>query len=494
MLNKIINFSLHNRLLVMMAGVILLVAGVFTSRQMEVDVFPDLNAPTVVVMTEANGMAAEEVERTVTFPIETAVNGATDVRRVRSSSTSGFSVVWVEFDWGTDIYRARQIVSEKLATLGDALPRNVGTPTLGPQSSILGELMIVGLTSDTTSQQELRTLADWVIRPRLLSVGGVSQVTVIGGEIKEYQILLDPERMRYYQVSMSEVLSAVENLSSNANGSILNEYGNEYILRGILAEADPQQMGEAVIRQHQGVPVTLSDVATLKIGDKSPRLGVASERGKPAVLLTVTKQPKANSMELTEQLDRTLAELQASLPANVHLSNDIFRQARFIEGSIDNIRGALFEGAIFVVIVLLVFLMNFRTTLISLVALPLSLLVAVLVLKLLGLTINTMSLGGMAIAIGSLVDDAIIDVENVFRRLRENFARPREEREPVLRVVYDASTEIRTSVVNATVITIVAFVPLFFLDGMEGRMLRPLGISFIVALFASMIVAVTLTP
>ena len=494
MLNRIIEFSLRNRMLVMIAGVVLLVAGTYTARKMEVDVFPDLNAPTVVVMTEASGMAAEEVERTVTFPIETAVNGATDVRRVRSSSTSGFSVVWVEFDWGTDIYLARQIVSEKLAALNETLPNNVGTPTLGPQSSILGELMIIGLTSDSTSLEELRPLADWTIRPRLLSTGGVAQVTVIGGDIKEYQILLDPARMKHFGVTTGEVLGVVENLTRNSSGGILNQHGNEYIIRGMLSTADEDEMGRAVIRIENGLPVTLEQVADVRIGAKTPRLGTASERGKPAVLMTVTKQPNTNSLELTEKLDRAVAELSETLPADVHVSTDSFRQARFIEGSIDNIQKSLFEGAIFVVIVLLVFLMNFRTTVISLVALPLSLLVSILALKWMGLTINTMSLGGMAIAIGSLVDDAIIDVENVFKRLRENFARPKDQRLPTLNIVFEASKEIRTSVVHATIITIVAFVPLFFLDGMEGRMLRPLGISFIVALFASMIVAVTLTP
>ena len=495
MLNKIIDFSLRNRLLVVIIGVVVMVVGAFTARNAEVDVFPDLNAPTVVVMTEASGMAAEEVERTVTFPIETAVNGATDVRRVRSSSTTGFSVVWVEFDWGTDIYRARQIVSEKLATLNETLPQNVGTPTLGPQSSILGELLIVGLTADSTSLQELRTLADWTIRPRLLSTGGVAQVTVIGGDIKEYQILIDPARMRHYNVSLDEIMTVVEEMSRNANGGILNQYGNEYIVRGILSTTDPKQMGKAVIRTSpEGIPVLLEDVAEVRIGAKFPRLGIASERGKAAVLMTVTKQPNTNSLELTENLDKTLDEIRESLPSDIHVSTDIFRQSRFIESSIDNIQKSLIEGAIFVIIILFIFLMNFRTTVISLIALPLSLLVSVLVLEALGLTINTMSLGGMAIAIGSLVDDAIIDVENVFKRLRENHAKPPEERLPALKVVFEASKEIRTSVVNATIITIVAFIPLFFLDGMEGRMLRPLGISFIVALFASMVVAVTLTP
>ncbi len=494
MLNKIINYSLHNRLLVMIVAALVTGVGLYTANRMEVDVFPDLNAPTVVVMTEAPGMAPEEVERTVTFPIETAVNGATDVRRVRSSSTTGFSIVWVEFDWGTDIYRARQIVSEKLSTLGETLPDNVGTPVLGPQSSILGELMIVGLTADTTSMQELRTLADWTLRPRLLSTGGVAQVTVIGGDIKEYQILLDPQRMKHYGVSVEEVLAVVDNLSRNANGGVLNQYGNEYIIRGMLSTTSTDEIAKAVVKTVDNNPVLLEHIADVRIGAKTPKVGVASEKGKPAVFLTITKQPNTNSLELTEKLDAAIADMQAQLPADIHISTDAFRQARFIENSIDNIQKSLLEGAIFVVIVLFFFLMNARTTLISLIALPLSLLVAILALEALGLTINTMSLGGMAIAIGSLVDDAIIDVENVFKRLRENFHRPKAERLPTLKVVYEASTEIRSSVVNATFITIVAFIPLFFLSGMEGRMLRPLGISFIVALFASMIVAVTLTP
>ena len=494
MLNKIINFSLHNRLLIVSIAVLLTVTGIYTASRMEVDVFPDLNAPTVVVMTEAPGMATEEVERTVTFVIETALNGATDVRRVRSSSTNGFSVVWIEFDWDTDIYLARQIVSEKLASIGEQLPTTAGQPTLGPQSSILGEILIVGLTSDSLSMQELRTIADWTIRPRLLSTGGVAQVSVIGGDLKEFQIQLSTERMRRYGVSLAEILAATGDMNLNASGGVIYEYGNEYVVRGMVADRDADEIAKGFIKfAESGEPIVLSDVADVVIGNKSPKLGVASERGCPAVLITVTKQPATNTLELTEQLDRTLAELQKTLP-EVHISTDIFRQSRFIESSIDNIAHSLWEGALFVVIVLFFFLMNGRVTLISLVALPLSLLTAILTLKGLGFTINTMSLGGMAIAIGSLVDDAIIDVENVYKRLRENHARPKAERRPVLQVVYDASREIRTSIVHATIITIVAFVPLFFLSGMEGRMLRPLGISFIVSLFASMVVAVTLTP
>ncbi|MBQ6792332.1 MAG: efflux RND transporter permease subunit, partial [Butyricimonas sp.] len=494
MLNKIIQYSLHNRLVVMIASIALLLWGSYTAHKMEVDVFPDLNAPTVVVMTEAQGMAPEEVERMVTFPIETAVNGATDVKSVRSSSTTGFSVVWVQFDWGTNIYTARQIVSEKLSTLGDVLPSNVGQPTLGPQSSILGEMMIFGLTANSTSLQDLRTIADWTIRPRLLSTGGVAQVAVIGGDIKEYQILLDPARMKHYGISMDEVLTVVDNMNQNSTGGILYEYGNEYIVQGLLATNDVEEIGKGVVKTVNNVPVLLSDIATVQIGPKEPKLGLASERAKPAVLVTITKQPNTNTLELTDKLDQAIVDLQKTLPSDVKISSDIFRQSRFIESSISNIQKALFEGAIFVVVVLFFFLMNVRTTIISLVALPLSLLVAILTLHGLGLTINTMSLGGLAIAIGSLVDDAIVDVENVYKRLRENQLKPAEERLSSLKVVFEASREVRMPILNSTLIIVACFLPLFFLSGMEGRMLIPLGIAFIVALFASTVVALTLTP
>ena len=490
MLNKIIHFSLQNRLLVLVASILLLVGGTYMAFHTEVDVFPDLNAPTVVVMTEANGMAAEEVEQLVTFPIETAVNGATGVRRVRSSSTTGFSVVWVEFDWDTDIYLARQIVSEKLA----ALPDNVGKPTLGPQSSILGELLIVGLTADSTSMLDLRTMADWTIRPRLLSTGGVAQVAVLGGDIKEYQILIHPERMKHYGVTLAEVMDVTRSMNQNTSGGVIYEYGNEYIVRGVLATTDIERMGRAVIKNIGGAPVTLSDVADVRIGAQQPKLGLASEKGKPAVLITVTKQPNTGTIELTEKLEAALKDLQKNLPADVHISTDIFRQSRFIESSISNVQESLYEGAIFVVIVLFLFLANTRTTLISLVTLPLSLVVAILVLHYMGLSINTMSLGGMAIAIGSLVDDAIVDVENVWKHLRENRLLPEGERRPVREVVFNASREVRMPILNSTLIIVVSFVPLFFLSGMEGRMLIPLGIAFIVSLFASTIVALTLTP
>jgi len=471
-----------------------MIAGIYTSFHTDVDVFPDLNAPTVVIMTEANGMAPEEVERLVTFPVETAVNGAMNVRRVRSSSTTGFSVVWVEFDWGTDIYRARQIVSEKLAVVGETLPSNVGKPTLGPQASILGEMMIIGLTSDSTSLLDLRTIADWTIRPRLLSTGGVAQVAVIGGDIKEYQIQLDPARMKHYEVSLDEVLAASRNMNRDANGGVIYQYGNEYIIRGVLSTAEADELGKGVVKMAGGSPILLEDVATVKIASKSPKLGMASEKGKPAVLITVTKQPNTSTIDLTKNLDAIVATLQKSLPQDVHVSTDIFRQSRFIDSSISNVKESLLEGSIFVVLILFFFLMNIRTTAISLIALPLSLLVTVLVLHFMGLTLNTMSLGGMAIAIGSLVDDAIVDVENVYRRLRENRSLPPGERRKVIDIVYDASREVRMPILNSTLIIVVSFVPLFFLSGMEGRMLMPLGIAFIVSLFASTVVALTLTP
>lgn len=494
MLNKIIRFSLNNRLVILATSVLLIIWGTYTATHTEVDVFPDLNAPTVVIMTEANGMAAEEVEQLVTFPVETAVNGATDVRRVRSSSTTGFSVVWVEFDWDTDIYLARQIVTEKLTVVSESLPANVGKPTLGPQSSILGEMLIIGLTADSTSMLDLRTIADWSIRPRLLSTGGVAQVAVLGGEIKEYQILLSPERLKHYNVTLGEVMEATRDMNQNANGGVLYEYGNEYIIRGVISTDNIEQIGKAAVKTTGNVPVLLEDIAEVRIGAKSPKLGTASERGKEAVLITVTKQPNTSTLDLTEKLETSLQDLSKNLPPDVKVSTDIFRQSRFIENSIGNVKKSLIEGGIFVVIVLFLFLGNVRTTIISLVTLPIALLVSILTLHYLGLTINTMSLGGMAIAIGSLVDDAIVDVENVFKRLRENRMKPVEQRLSVIEVVFQASKEVRMPILNSTLIIIASFVPLFFLTGMEGRMLVPLGIAFIVALCASTVVALTLTP
>ena len=495
MLNKIISFSLHNRPVILFFSVLLMVVGIWTACKMEVDVFPDLNAPTVVVMTEAQGMASEEVERLVTFPIETAVNGATDVRRVRSSSTTGFSVVWVEFDWGTDIYRDRQIVSEKLATIGDALPQGVGQPTLGPQSSILGEVMFIGLTADSTSMGDLRTLADWTVRPQLLATGGVAQVTVMGGDIMEYQIRIHPERMRHYGVTLTQVMDATRNMNRNASGGVLYERGNEYIVRGVLTTANTELLGQAVVATTaKGQPVVLADVADVEMGVKSPKMGLASVSGKPAVLLTVTKQPSTSTLELTGKLDEVVEQMRSALPKDVKVNTQLYRQQNFIDSSISNIKKSLVEGGIFVVLVLFIFLMNARTTVISLVTIPLSLLITMLVLHVMGLTINTMSIGGMAIAIGSLVDDAIVDVENLFKRLRQNARLPKEQRQSKLDVIFHASHEVRMPILNSTLIIVVSFVPLFFLSGLEGRMLAPLGVSFIVSLFASTVVALTLTP
>lgn len=495
LLNGIIRFSLNNRMVILVIAALCLVAGIYSTMHTEVDVFPDLNAPTVVVMTEAEGMAPEEVERLVTFPIETAVNGATNVRRVRSSSATGFSIVNIEFDWGTDIYKARQIVSEKIAMVGADLPENVGNPTLGPQASILGELMIIGLTADTTSMQDLRTIADWTIRPRLLSTGGVAQVAVMGGDIKEYQILMDPGKMRRHGVSMDEVIYAVKGMNQNASGGTLYEYGNEYIVRGLLSTNDIDELKKAVVKTSEnGLPITLDAVADVRIGPKTPVLGVASNDGKPAVLLTVTKQPNTNTLALTGRLDNALDELKANLPADVKINSQIFRQSRFIDSSIDNVKKSLIEGAIFVIIVLFIFLMNWRTTIISLISIPLSIVFSLLAIRWMGLTINTMSLGGIAIAIGSLVDDSIVDVENVFKRLRQNREKPENERESVIKVVYEASKEVRMPMLNSTLIIIASFLPLFFLSGMEGRMLKPLGITFIISLMASTLVALTVTP
>lgn len=495
MLNRIIRLSLDNRIAVLIISALILVAGTLTLSRMEVDIFPDLNAPTVVVMTEAPGLAPEEVETVVTYPVETAVNGSTGVRRVRSTSTTGFSVVWVEFDWGTDIYRARQIVGERLDEAADALPPGVGKPMMGPQSSILGEIMIIGLTSDSTSMLELRRIAEKTIRPRLLALGGVSQVSVIGGDAPEYRINLDPEMMKIYNVSLDDVLSATEGFNANAGGGVLYDYGNEYIVKAQLNTTRPDELGAAVVRADaDGSVVTIADIATVDIGPRTPRIGVASVEAHPAVIITVTKQPGAGTIGLTEAIDASLADLKPTLPHDISISTDIFRQSEFISNSISNLQRTLLEGAFFVVIVLFFFLMNLRTTIISIVALPLSIIITVLILNAMGYTVNTMSLGGIAIAIGCLVDDAIVDVENVYKRIRENTVLAPGERRPLLKVVFEASAEVRMPIFNSTLIIAAAFVPLFFLTGMEGRMLKPLGVSFLVALAASTIVALTLTP
>jgi CzcA family heavy metal efflux pump len=493
MLNKIIDFALHNRLLVLVATVLLLIFGSITASRMEVDVFPDLTAPTVVVLTEAHGMAPEEVEKLVTLPLETSVNGATNVRRVRSSSSAGISIVWIEFEWDTDIFRARQIINEKVMMVAEQLPAGVGNPTMAPQSSIMGEIMLISLTAETTSQMDLRTLADWSLRPRLLATGGIAQVVVLGGDYKQYQILASPQKMMGYDVSLSELVHACEEANGNSSGGFMYEYGNEYIVRGMGRTSDLAEIGKSVVKVTPQGAVKIEDVATLQIGT-APKIGDGSLNGAPAVIMTVMKQPSTNSLLLTQKIDDAILDLQKTLPADVKINTKIFRQADFINASISNIKKTLLEGSIFVVLVLFLFLMNWRATVISLLAIPVSLVVAILSLKWLGFTINTMSLGGMAIAIGALVDDAIIDVENVFKRLKQNAALPLTDRKGIIQVVFDASVEIRTSIINATFIIIVAFMPLFVLTGMEGKLLAPLGIAFIISLFASLIVSITLTP
>ncbi|MBD5358334.1 MAG: efflux RND transporter permease subunit [Bacteroides sp.] len=494
MLDKIIKFSLDNRLLIIVLSIALMIGGMMTLFKTEVDIFPDLNAPTVVVMTEAPGMAPEEVEQLVTFPIETSMNGASGVRRVRSSSATGFSVVWVEFGWDTEITEARQTVAEKLPALQSSLPAGAGMPTLGPPSSILGEILIIGLTSESLTPGELRSTADRLISPRLLAISGVSQVSVIGGEVEEYSIILRPEKMRHLGVSLAETADALENFNSNASGGILYDYGNEYLLKATLATSDVDEMGNVVVKNDGDTPILLSDIADIKIDAKTPEIGKASLNGESAVIITLTKQPGVGSIELTDKIITELADLEPTLPGGVNINTDIFRQADFIGNSVSNLQSSLFEGAIFVIIVLFLFLMNFRTTLISALALPMSVIITILIIHLLGLTINTMTLGGIAIAIGSLVDDAIVDVENVYRRLRLNRLQPKGFRKQAAQIVFEASREVRMPILNSSLIIMASFLPLFFLDGIEGRMLIPLGVSFIIALVASTVVALTLTP
>ena len=491
-INGIIKVSLKNRLLVLLGAILLVIGGVYSSRNMDVDVFPDLTAPTVVIMTDAHGMATEEVERLVTFPIETAVNGATNVRRVRSASMYGSSFVWTEFDWGMDIFKARQIVSEKMVTLNGTLPEGI-TPVLAPQSSVMGEILFIGLQADTTSMMELRTLAEWVIKPAILATGGVSQVTIIGGDYKQYQILADPQRMNKYGVSIDDLEAVGKTLSTNSTGGVVRDFGNEFALRGMGRSTDLEELGSTLVKTLNGKPIVLSDVADVVIGS-AVKMGYASQNGQPAIILSVSKQPNINTLNVTEKIEENLENIRKSLPSDIKMDTKIFRQADFIETSVNNVGSALLEGAIFVILILFIFLNSYRTTVISIIAIPLSLLGTVIVLYILGMNINTMTLGGMCIAIGSLVDDAIIDVENVYKRLRQNYKRPKEERTPALTIVYEASKEIRASILNATFIIMVAFVPLFFLSGMEGRMLKPLGIAYIISLFMSLIVAMTVTP
>ncbi len=493
MLNRIINIALRNRVIVMLiTGVIMISGGVVTSG-MDVDVFPDLTAPTVTILTEAHGMATEEVERLVSYPIESAMNGSPNVRRIRSSSARGISIVWVEFEWGTDIYKARQITSEKLSVINDRLPKDIGSPMLAPVSSIMGEFMLLSITSDSINPTELRTLADWNIRQRLLAVGGVSQAIVIGGGYKQYQVIASPQKMKYHGVTLSELKEAVIASNINSSGGVINEYGNQYVIRGEGKTNSVEEIGNSLIKLNGETPIKISDVAEVQIGEAT-KIGDGSYMGKDAVILTLLKQPNANTLELTERIDETLADIENQLPEGVNINAHIFRQADFIQSSIDNLQKTLIEGALFVCLVLFLFLMNWRTTIISLVAIPISLLVTIIVLQLLGFTINTMSLGGMAIAIGALVDDAIIDVENIYKRLRENAQQTKEHQKSILSIVYEASAEIRNSILIATLIIVVSFIPLFLLSGMEGRLLQPLGVSFIIALITSLFVAVTVTP
>lgn len=493
MLDKIIQFSLNNKYFILLCSILLIIFGVRTTKQMDIDVFPDLTAPTVVVMTDCHGLTSEEVERLVSYPIETAMNGATDVRRVRSTSSQGFSFVWVEFDWGTDISKARQVVSEKLVTVEGQIPTEVGQPVMAPQSSVMGEIFFVGLQSDSISPMELRDIAEWQVQPVIMSTNGVAQVTIIGGDYKQFQVLADPYKMDGYGVTMEELEQVCRSMSDNSSGSVVREYGNEYAVRGIARTADTSEMERTFVKMRNGQPVTVGDVARVTIAP-AQKFGYGSANAKPAIVMSITKQPNANTLEVTEQIEQKLASMEKALPKGVTVNTHIFRQADFIHTSVSNVERALIEGSVLVVIILFLFLGNFRTTLISLLAIPLSLLATIITLKALGMTINTMSLGGMAIAVGSLVDDAIIDVENVYKRLRQNRLKPPEEQQTLFNVVFHASSEIRSSIFNATLIIMVSFIPLFFLSGMEGRMLKPLGIAFIVSLFMSLIVAMTLTP
>ena len=491
--DSIIGFSLKNKLTIMLFAALIIIGGISALSDMDIDVFPDLTAPTVAIMTDAHGMASEEVERLVTYPIETALNGATGVRRVRSSSMQGCSFVWAEFDWNTKASRARQIVAEKMAEMASMLPDGI-MPIMAPQSSVMGEILMIGLRSDTTSMTELRAIADWVIKPAILSTGGVAQVTDIGGDIRQYAIIADPVRMDAFGVSLSQVENAGRTFSQNSSGGVLRFHGNEYSVRGIARTTDINALGQAIVKNDEsGRPVMLSYVADV-IMDNAYRMGNASQDANPAVIMAVSKQPDINTLEVTKRIEQVLEDLKKSIPSDVIMDTNIFRQADFIESSVSNVGDALMDGAILAIIVLIIFLASWRTTIISVVAIPLSLLATIAVLYVLGMNINTMTLGGMCIAIGSLVDDAIIDVENVYKRLRLNNSLPKEDRERPIKVVFEASREIRASILNATLIIMVAFVPLFFLSGMEGRMLKPLGTAFIIALFMSLIVAMTVTP
>jgi copper/silver efflux system protein len=499
MFDKLIQFSLQKRFIVLTSAILLLIAGTYITIDLPVDVFPDLTAPSVTIMTEAHGMAAEEVEALVTFPIETAVNGATDVRRVRSSSSAGFSIIWVEFDWGTDIFLARQIVNEKLQTASASLPKGVDNPVLAPISSIMGEIMLIGLSIDeknnknNLTEMDLRTIADFEIRRRLLSINGVSQVVPIGGMVKQYQILISPERLASYNITLNQIMSAAEESNENSSGGSYMDSGSEYLIRGIGRVQTIGDISNSTVAVRNGVPIFIKDVADVQIGP-AIKFGDGSANAKPAVILTVHKQPQTNTIELTRQIETTLNEIQQTLPEGIIINSDIFKQSDFIKTSINNVVEALRDGAVLVIIVIFLFLWNIRTTFISVLAIPLSLIITIIIFQFFDIMINTMTLGGMAIAIGALVDDAIIDVENVFRRLKENSRKPEEERLGSLTIIYEASKEIRAPMVNATLIIVVVFLPLFFLSGVEGRLLRPMGFAYVTSIFASLFVALTVTP
>ena len=492
MLNRIIKFSLNNKLPLLLAVVLTVIGGIYSVRNIEVDVFPDLTMPTVVILTDAADMAPEEIERLVTFPIETAVNGATNVRRVRSSSSQGFSFVWVEFDWGMDIYKARQIISEKMGLLAGQLPDGI-VPVLAPQSSVMGEIMFIGMRARSTSMMELRTLAEWVVKPAILATGGVSQVTIIGGDYKQYQVLACPVKMDMYGVTMPELEAAVAAMSVNTGAGVVRDFGNEYNLRSMGRTNDVNELGNTLVKMNGDAPVRVADVADVVVAP-AVRQGYAAQNGEPSIILSISKQPGINTLNVTQNIERNLESIAKSLPADVSLDTSIFRQADYIQASVNNVGQSLIEGAVCVILVLFLFLTSMRTTVISILAIPLSLLGTIIVLYLVGMDINTMTLGGMCIAIGSLVDDAIIDVENVYKRLRQNRLLPQNERRSAFIVVYEASSEIRASIIHATLIIIVTFMPLFFLSGLEGRMLKPLGIAYIVALLMSLLVAMTVTP
>ena len=487
-----IQWSIDHHWVVILMSVALLLAGIWTARDMPVDVFPDLTAPTVTILTEGHGMAPDEMESLVTFPIETSINGAAGVRRVRSATAVGIAVVWVEFDWGTDIYLARQLVAEKLSLVSGSLPPQVERPILAPISSIMGEILFFALSSDSEDPLMLRTVADTVIRRRLLAVPGVSQVTPIGGAERQFQVIAHPQALRANNVSLTELLNAVRGASENASAGIYTEGPQEYVLQAIGRVRSVDEIGDSVVVLRGARSVLVRDVADVREAAALKR-GEGSRSGKPAVIVGVQKQPGANTIEVTARLDRELDALQQEL-AGITIDRRIFRQSDFIEVAVTNVIKALRDGGVLVIIVVLVFLANLRAAAITLTAIPLSLAAAVLVLRASGATINTMTLGGMAIAIGALVDDAIIDVENVVRRLRENQARPEQERQPASAIVREATLEIRTSIVFATVIIVMVFLPIFGLSGVEGRLLTPLALAYIVALGASLVVAIVVTP